>query len=225
MSESFSAWLRRLMAGAAANPAPDLPKAFPPAPAPAVRAPAAMRVSPQGIVALAAHEGIVPAPYKDSVGVWTYGVGHTAAAGTPYPEGMLKGMPKDVDTAVDHALALFREDLGKYERRVHMAVKVPLSQHQFDALVSFDFNTGGIYRAKLTAALNAREDDAARHFFGWTRPPEIRSRRTDEHRLFTTGIYPEKPVPVWNVDKNGKLRGIHSKIAPGELLRRMGVSA
>lgn len=220
MADSLADWLKRL---AGARPAPR-PSARP-EPMPAAPAAHPMRVSPQGIVALAGHEGIVPAPYLDSVGVWTYGVGHTSAAGAPFPDGMPKGMPRYVETAVDHALALFAEDLAKYEKRVRSAVKVRLSQHQFDALVSFDFNTGGIYRAKLTAALNAQEDDAARHFFGWTRPPEIRSRRTDEHRLFTTGIYPDKPVPVWKVDAKGKLRGMHSKVTPSELLRRMGAAA
>ena len=211
----FMEWLRGEVA--------ETPSAAPaPVPAPPQRV---MRTSPQGIVAIAGHEGIVPAPYLDSVGVWTFGVGHTSAAGTPYPDGMPKGMPKYLDTAVDEALRIFREDLAKYEKRVRSAVKVPLSQHQFDALVSFDFNTGGIYRAQLTAALNAQEDNAARHFFGWMRPPEIRGRRQEEHRLFTTGLYPDKPVPVWKVDAKGKLRGIHSKIAPAELLRRMGVSA
>jgi lysozyme len=151
---------------------------LPPEPAPPQPATGALRVSPQGIVALAAHEGIVPAPYLDSVGVWTYGIGHTSAAGTPFPDGMPKGMPRNVDAAVDDALRLFKEDLAKYERRVRSAVRVPLSQHQFDALVSFDFNTGGIHRALLTKAINAGDQDAARHFMGWLKPPEIRKRRT-----------------------------------------------
>ena len=42
-----------------------------------------LNFSPRGIVALASHEGLVPGPYQDSVGVWTYGIGHTAAAGKP----------------------------------------------------------------------------------------------------------------------------------------------
>ena len=40
-----------------------------------------MRTSDLGIIALLGHEGIVPGPYYDSVGVLTYGVGHTASAG------------------------------------------------------------------------------------------------------------------------------------------------
>lgn len=218
MGESIRDWLRRLLAGAARVPAPDLPKAFPPAPAPAAQA---LRVSPKGIVALAVHEGIVPAPYLDSVRVWTWGVGHTSAAGEPIPERMPRGMPKNMDAALTEVLRVFRDDLAKYERRVRSAISVPLTQYQFDALVSFDFNTGGIHRAQLTRAINAGEPDAARHFFGWIRPPELRGRRTDEHRLFTTGVYPEKTVPIWRVDESGRLRGVHSQIPPHELLRRM----
>ena len=40
-----------------------------------------MKTSDAGIFALALHEGIVPGPYRDSVGVWTYGIGHTLGAG------------------------------------------------------------------------------------------------------------------------------------------------
>ena len=41
-----------------------------------------MKTSDAGLFALALHEGIVPAPYKDSVGVLTYGIGHTLGAGS-----------------------------------------------------------------------------------------------------------------------------------------------
>ena len=50
-----------------------------------------MKTSDAGLFALALHEGIVPAPYRDSVGVWTYGIGHTLGAGYPDPEKMLRG--------------------------------------------------------------------------------------------------------------------------------------
>jgi len=46
-------------------------------------------------------------------------------------------------------------DLNTYERRVNAAIKVSLKRHQFDALVSFDFNTGGIFKARLTQRINA----------------------------------------------------------------------
>lgn len=39
-----------------------------------------IKVSPEGMFTLALHEGLVPGPYRDSVGVWTYGIGHTSRA-------------------------------------------------------------------------------------------------------------------------------------------------
>src|SRR5690554_8022217 len=105
-----------------------------------------MKVSDRGLAFIAGHEGVVPYPYRDSVGVWTFGIGHTASAGAPNPAGMTRG----VERPLEEVFATFRRDIAKFEARVNAAVKVPLAQHEFDALVSFDFNTGGIHRAKLT---------------------------------------------------------------------------
>ena len=44
-----------------------------------------MQMTERGLLALAGHEGVVPAPYRDSTGTWTFGIGHTAAAGPPDP--------------------------------------------------------------------------------------------------------------------------------------------
>lgn len=40
------------------------------------------------------------------------------------------------------ATALLLEDLGQYERGVNKAITVPMSQDQYDALVSFAYNVG-----------------------------------------------------------------------------------
>ena len=183
-----------------------------------------MKVSDKGLVEIAEHEGIVPAPYRDSVGVWTYGVGHTAAAGGLDPREMNSAMPTGaaMDAAVDRALELFKVDLGKYEKRVNDAIKVPLLQHEFDALVSFDFNTGGIHRAKLTAAINDGDKSGA-GFMGWLQPPEIRKRRTAEMSLFKTGDYDANgnTVPIWKTNGAGKLIGLHGAMSGAELLLRL----
>lgn len=183
-----------------------------------------MRLSDKGLLEIAEHEGIVPAPYMDSVGVWTFGVGHTAAAGGVNPSTLPRGMPSNLDAAIDEALRVFREDVVKYEDRVNRAVKVPLAQHEFDALVSFDFNTGGIHRAKLTARINAHDAKASEGFMGWLKPPEIRKRRVAEKALYDTGNYDANgdTIPIWRADENGRLRGIHSTISGAEVLRRMG---
>ncbi len=182
-----------------------------------------MKTSLKGVLEIAEHEGIVPAPYLDSRGIPTYGVGHTASAGKPNPAHMPKGMPKDLEKGVVDALRVFQKDLAKYEKRVNDAIKVPLKQHQFDALVSFDFNTGGIHRAKLTRAINARDVNASRHFFGWMRPAEIRKRRRAEERLFRTGEYDHNgnTIPVWRANADMRLRGVVKSMSGDEVLALM----
>ena len=44
-----------------------------------------MQMTDRGLLALVRHEGIVPGPYLDVKQVWTFGIGHTAAAGPPDP--------------------------------------------------------------------------------------------------------------------------------------------
>jgi lysozyme len=186
-----------------------------------------MKVSDKGLLEICEHEGIVPAPYYDSVRVLTYGIGHTANAGGIDPASMSLAMPADIEGAIDHALALFRTDVAKYETRVNSAIKVPLSQFEFDALVSFDLNTGGIYRAKLTKRINAADPDAYGSFMGWLRPPEIRKRRTAEMDLFTTGDYDANgdKIPVWKTNGKGKLIGQLRTMSGADVLKRMGPKA
>lgn len=165
-----------------------------------------MKTSPRGIVALASHEGIVPGPYLDSRGVWTFGIGHTANAGGIDPAKLRRGMPSDLDAAVRLAVRTFAEDLPKYEARVNAAVRVPLAQHEFDGLVSFDYNTGGIYSAQLTRALNAGDRaGAAAGFMGWLKNPELKGRRTAEQTLFRSGTYHAGRLTVWQVNAAGRV--------------------
>lgn len=160
----------------------------------------------RGLLALVRHEGIVPGPYLDVRQVWTFGIGHTAAAGPPDPAAMPRGMPADLDAGIRDAFRVFRADLAAYEAEVLRAVKVPLALHEFDALVSFHYNTGGIAKAALTRHLNAGDRAAAAAaFMGWLKPAAIRSRRQAERDLFARGIYPTGTIPVWGVDRGGRV--------------------
>lgn len=143
-----------------------------------------MKMSRAGLMELIGHEAIVLSRYRDSVGVWTIGVGHTRAAGPPDPQAFRGEM------SLADAIDLFRRDIRPYEDAVQRAVGVPLAQNEFDALVSFHFNTGAIARAALTRALNAGDrTKAAAAFLNWRRPPEIMARRRKEQRLFAKGTY------------------------------------
>lgn len=187
-----------------------------------------MKVTSKGVLEIAEHEGIVLGPYLDSVGVWTYGVGHTAAAGgldpTKMPKHDTRGWTDaQVKEELLSAISLFDWDLDSYEARVSKAIRVPIKAHQFDALVSFDFNTGGIHRAKLTEAINTGDVNASRHFMGWLRPPEIRKRREAEKLLFETGNYDANGdrIPIYDAIGNGRLR-MRSTISGKELAALMG---
>ncbi len=162
-----------------------------------------MKTSQQGIVEIASHEGIVDFPYRDSRGIWTVGIGHTAAAGSPDPS----KLPRGHQIPMDEIFSIFVKDLARFERRVNKAVKGRIAQHEFDALVSFDYNTGGIDRATLVRHLNAGDRaEAATAFMSWNRPPETIDRRTREMELFRSGRYSSGgKVSVFPADEQGRV--------------------
>lgn len=167
-----------------------------------------MKTSDKGIAFLVAHEGVVPGPYLDSVGVWTFGIGHTKAAGSPDPASLPRGMPADLDAALREVFTVFRRDLAKYEADVERALgRTPAAQHEFDAAVSFHFNTGAIGRAAwVDLWKRGQKADAARSMLAnWRKPAEIIGRRTAERDLFLTGSYGADKATVWQVNTAGKI--------------------
>jgi lysozyme len=163
-----------------------------------------MRTSKQGVAFIAAHEGIVTRAYRDAAGVWTIGVGHTAAAGPPAPA---RGMT----VSRDEALAIFAGDLPRYERRVD-ATLGGRAQTVFDGAVSFDFNTGAVDRAAWVRYFRAGEMTSARAaLLQWTKAGGRRlaglvRRREDEARLIFDGDYGTAPaegadeIRAWQAD-------------------------
>ena len=143
-----------------------------------------LQLSKKGAMELIGHEAIVQTRYKDSVGVFTIGVGHTAKAGAPDPKTFTGTMPvKDV-------LDLFTKDVQKYVDAVNKAIKADVTQTEFDALVSFHYNTGAIAKAALTTSINKGDKKtAAKQFLNFNKPPEVIGRRTKEQKLFAEGVY------------------------------------
>lgn len=167
-----------------------------------------MKTSDKGIVALMIHEGIVPGPYLDSRGFWTYGVGHAETSGLPPdPRKMKRGMPADLDKELERVFAVLRADLPVYEAAVRKALP-NAKQHEFDAAVSFHFNTGAIGRAKWVPILRAGDaSGAARSLIAnWSgRNPELEKRRKAERDLLLLGRYPTGAITVWQVSPAGKV--------------------
>lgn len=146
-----------------------------------------MKTSAAGRKAITQREGVRLSAYLDSVGVWTIGVGHAATSGVPpIPR---KGMRITAQQADE----ILTKDLARYEDAINRSVKVPLTQNQFDALVSLCFNIGerGFAHSTVVARLNRKDyRGAADAILMWQHPPVLRTRREAERKQFLTGMKP-----------------------------------
>lgn len=94
-----------------------------------------MKTSQNGIDLIKSFEGCKLTAYKCSAGVNTIGFGNTY-----YTNGNKVKLGDKITQA--EADKLFLDLLPKYEKTVLNNIKVPLTQNQFDALVSFCWNCG-----------------------------------------------------------------------------------
>lgn len=135
-----------------------------------------MNISDQGLDLLTQRESKRNEAYQDSKGIWTIGVGHT---GPEVVEGLV-WTDEQVETA-------FRQDLAWVAAAIAESVKVPLEQHQYDALCSFTFNVGadGEEHSTMAREINAGDlADVPAQFDRWHIPPEVTSRRNGEREQF-----------------------------------------
>ena len=141
------------------------------------------RVGEEGIALIKRFEGCRLSAYPDpgtGGAPWTIGWGHTGpdvTANTRWTQ--------------VQADAQLERDLERYAAEVAQAIgEAPTSQAQFDALVSFHYNTGAIARATLTR-LHKTGDfaGAAREFGKWVHAggkvlPGLVKRRAAEAKLY-----------------------------------------
>jgi lysozyme len=153
-----------------------------------------MKTSSKGIALIKRFEGNRLEAYKDLVGVWTIGYGHTSMAGAPKVE---PGMKITQAEAED----ILIRDLVKYETGVSKALtKVP-TQNQFDAMVSLCYNIGPAAFAKssIVRHFNAGNVEAAANsFLLWKKAggkviQGLVNRRSAERELFLSKSEPAPP--------------------------------
>lgn len=140
-----------------------------------------MNISRAGLELIKDFEKLRLTAYLDAVGVWTIGYGHTRSA--------LPGMQISEARALD----LLSQDVENAEFAVQRLVRAPLTQYQFDALVSFVFNVGqpAFKASTLLRVLNERADPmrVASEFKRWVyakgkRLDGLVRRRAAERLLF-----------------------------------------
>ncbi|AVD63991.1 lysozyme [Serratia sp. CY49633] len=144
-----------------------------------------MKISDDGMALIKRFEGLRLQAYQDSVGVWTIGYGWTQpVAGRKIGAGMA------IDATTAERLLVC--GVGQFEQGVERRVTVPITQGQFDALVSFAYNLGlrALENSTLLRRLNAGDRQGAADEFGrWVNAGGVRldglvARRAAERALF-----------------------------------------
>jgi lysozyme len=159
-----------------------------------------MNVSDAGLEFISRFEGLRLTAYRDPVGILTIGFGHTGA---------------DVHAALtitrERAFELLRLDTSGAAAQVGHLVTKPLTQPQFDALVSLVFNAGAApLHGTLGHKLNAGDFAGARAEFGkWVngtvnghlvRLEGLVRRRAAEAAMFEAAAPPD-PLSVLNANE------------------------
>lgn len=144
-----------------------------------------MKTSQQGIDFIKRHEALRLHAYKDAVGVWTIGYGHTSTA----KQGMI--------ITEEEAEKLLKQDLRVAEDEITRHL-LPLKQHQFDSLTSLVFNIGiGAFRKSTLLKrlkIDVNHPDISNQFNRWVYGggkilPGLVRRRREEANLYITGDY------------------------------------
>src|SRR5512139_1748673 len=167
---------------------------------------ALMKMSTRGRKLLTEREGLRLEAYKDSVGVWTIGIGHTSMAGNPPVMPGLKITSAQADD-------ILTRDLERFENIVNNSLFVPVAQNEFDALVSICFNVGPKFaQSTCIKKLNVGDrEGAAEAIMLWNKPAEIIGRRRSEYQQFKTPyqgmIQTQKPASATPVIVGGAAAG------------------
>ena len=102
-----------------------------------------------GLELIESFEGDELTAYPDSGGVWTDGYGHTAGV-----------KPGDHITQAQ-AVTYLQGDVKSAENAVEACVEINLTQNEFSALVSFEYNTGALATSPGLALINSKLFEAA----------------------------------------------------------------
>lgn len=145
-----------------------------------------MKASKQCLDMLAHHEGVRRKPYRCPAGLWTVGVGHLIGDGRSLPDSWNRTF------TLEEVYDLLAKDVAKFERGVSKFVPVPLSQGEFDCLVSFSFNLGlgTLQRSTIRQALLRGDKIAAMESLrkynkaGGKVLKGLDNRRKDEEAMF-----------------------------------------
>lgn len=139
----------------------------------------ALVVSSLAISSIAFFEGFRGTAYRDVTGIPTIGFGET------------KGVKMGDTISERKALELLRTSAEEHAKGMAACIKVPVSQNEYDAYVSFTYNVGvgAFCRSTLNKKLNAMDyTGACNELLKWNKAGGrvyngLTKRRLEEHKL------------------------------------------
>lgn len=134
---------------------------------------------------VAQHEGLVLGSYIDPVGILTSCYGHTGS-----------GLRLNQKFTESQCLEQLHSDLSKHDREMMRHVKVPLSNEEHSAYLSFSYNVGvGNFKSSTLLKLLNKEKrvDACNQLTNWVfaKGKKLRglvNRREEEKNLCLSGL-------------------------------------
>lgn len=167
------------------------------------------KTSKAGLDFISKWEGVVLHPYLDVASLWTIGIGHLIKISDSFStitnqqvKELLQSKDKNhphsaIKISREEALTLLESDVASVENSLIQNVKVPLTQNQFDALISFGFNCGtGVFKTSGACKIlnEGNYEEVPAKLLDWSKVRingELRvnkgllARRTAEGQLFS----------------------------------------
>jgi len=148
-----------------------------------------MKLDKSGYDLIKSFEGLSLKPYKCSAGIATIGFGNT------YYENNVKVQMSDAVITKQRAEDLLKLNADRFAVKVSNIVHKPITQNQFNSLVSFAYNlgSGALASSTLLKLVNINPNDAmiAKEFLRWNKAggkpiQGLTNRRIKESALYFT---------------------------------------
>jgi len=146
-----------------------------------------MKLDTKGYNLIKEFEGYSSRPYKCSAGIPTIGYGNTF-----YPNGK-KVTLKDAQITRKQADDIFISIVDNFALKVLKMINKPITQNQFNALVSFAYNVGvgNFQKSTLLKLVNINPNDAmiAKEFLKWNKAAGKELKGLTNRRIKESALY------------------------------------
>jgi lysozyme len=146
-----------------------------------------MKLDSKGYLIITSFEGFSAKPYLCPAKLATIGYGNTF-----YKDGKKVTMI-DKSITKEEALDMFKDIADKFAKRVSACVKSPITQNQFNSLVSFTYNVGvaNFMNSTLLRKVNANHTDPSirAEFLRWDKVGTKKLAGLTRRRIYEADNY------------------------------------